>query len=176
MKTDLFVDRYWAGLLFWKGSTCRVLVTLKSGTEISQGICNCKFSANLPQGRFPVIAEITRCHTFINEIHHASARCQYFNENFYCKNCLRVFFAMTGKPASVSFWPLLIIELVARTVPERLIILLMERQIRDQWNFLHHPLLRRLRSDLLNPKFGNQKSALLWLKSHNFSETLIGDN
>ena len=31
--------------------------------------------------------------------------------------------------------------------------------------------LRRLRSDLLNPKFGSQKSALLWLKSHNFSET-----
>ena len=31
--------------------------------------------------------------------------------------------------------------------------------------------LRRLRSDLLNPKFGNQKSALLWLKSHNFSKT-----
>ena len=31
--------------------------------------------------------------------------------------------------------------------------------------------LRRLRSDLLNPKFGSQKSALLWIKSHNFSET-----
>ena len=31
--------------------------------------------------------------------------------------------------------------------------------------------LRRLRSDLLNPKFASQKSALLWLKSHNFSET-----
>ena len=31
--------------------------------------------------------------------------------------------------------------------------------------------LRRLRSDLLNPKFGIQKSALLWLKSHNFSDT-----
>ena len=28
--------------------------------------------------------------------------------------------------------------------------------------------LRRLRSDLLNPKFGSQKSALLWLKSHSF--------
>ena len=31
--------------------------------------------------------------------------------------------------------------------------------------------LRKLRSDLLNPKFGSQKSALLVLKSHNFSET-----
>ena len=31
--------------------------------------------------------------------------------------------------------------------------------------------LRRLRSDLLNPKFGRQKSALLRLKSHNFSKT-----
>ena len=31
--------------------------------------------------------------------------------------------------------------------------------------------LRRLRSDPLNPKFGSQKSALLWLKSRNFSET-----
>ena len=31
--------------------------------------------------------------------------------------------------------------------------------------------LRRLRSDLLNPKFGRQKSTLLCLKSHNFSET-----
>ena len=31
--------------------------------------------------------------------------------------------------------------------------------------------LRRLRSDVLNPNFGNQKSALLWLKSHNFSKT-----
>ena len=43
--------------------------------------------------------------------------------------------------ASVSFWPLLIIELVARAVPERLIIRLMEWQMRDKWNFLHHPLL-----------------------------------
>ena len=31
--------------------------------------------------------------------------------------------------------------------------------------------LRRLRSDLLDPKFGSQISALLWLKSHTFSET-----
>ena len=36
---------------------------------------------------------------------------------------------------------------------------------------LQNCYLRRLRIDLLNPKFGNQKSALLWLKSHNFSET-----
>ena len=26
--------------------------------------------------------------------------------------------------------------------PERLIIRLMERQMRDKWNFLHHPLLK----------------------------------
>ena len=32
-------------------------------------------------------------------------------------------------------------------------------------------VLRRLRSDLLNPKFGSQKSALLQLKNHKFSET-----
>ena len=50
-------------------------------------------------GGFPLIAEITHCHTFIKEINHASACIQYFNENFYCKNCLRVFSAMTGKPA-----------------------------------------------------------------------------
>ena len=35
--------------------------------------------------------------------------------------------------------------------------------------FWYH--LRRLRSDLLHPKFGNQKLALLWLKSHDFSGT-----
>ena len=34
-----------------------------------------------------------------------------------------------------------------------------------------HKDLRRLRSDLLNPKFGSQKWALLWLKNHNFSDT-----
>ena len=43
--------------------------------------------------------------------------------------------------ASVSFWPLLIIELVARVVPARLIIRLMERQMHEKWNFLHHPHL-----------------------------------
>ena len=31
-------------------------------------------------------------------MNYARARSQYFNENFYCKNCLRVFSAMTGKP------------------------------------------------------------------------------
>ena len=50
-------------------------------------------------GRFPVIAEISRSHTFLKEINHASARSQYFNGNFYCKNCLRVFSAMTGNKA-----------------------------------------------------------------------------
>ena len=29
------------------------------------------------KGRFPLIAEITRCHTFTKEINHASARCQF---------------------------------------------------------------------------------------------------
>ena len=42
---------------------------------------------------------------------------------------------------SVSFWPLLIIKLMARAVPERWIIRLIERQMRDRWNFLYHPLL-----------------------------------
>ena len=42
--------------------------------------------------------------------------------------------------ASVSIWPLLIIELVARAAPERWIIRLIELQMRDRWNF-HHPLL-----------------------------------
>ena len=35
----------------------------------------------------------------------------------------------------------------------------------------HCTYLRRLRSNLLNTKFGSQKSALLLFKSHNFSET-----
>ena len=51
------------------------------------------------KGGFPLIAEITSCHTFTKEINHASDRCQYFNKIFYCKNCLRVFSEMTGKPA-----------------------------------------------------------------------------
>ena len=45
------------------------------------------------------MAEITRCHTFTKEINRASAPSQYSNENFYRKNCLRVFSAMAGKPA-----------------------------------------------------------------------------
>ena len=45
------------------------------------------------------MAEITRCHNFTKEINRASARNQNSNENFYCKNCLRAFSAMTGKPA-----------------------------------------------------------------------------
>ena len=48
---------------------------------------------------FPVMAEITHRHTFTKQISHATSLSQYFNENFYCKNCLRVFFTMTGKPA-----------------------------------------------------------------------------
>ena len=53
------------------------------------------------KGGFSVIAEITRCHTFTKEINHEIARSQYFDENFYCKNSLPVFSAMTGNPALV---------------------------------------------------------------------------
>ena len=52
-----------------------------------------------PQGGFPVIAEITRCRTFMREINDVSSHSQHFNENLYCKNCQRVFSVMTGKPA-----------------------------------------------------------------------------
>ena len=48
---------------------------------------------------FPVMAETTRNHTFTKQISHATSRSQYFNENCYCKNCLRLFLAMTGKSA-----------------------------------------------------------------------------
>ena len=47
--------------------------------------------------------------------------------------------------ASVSLWPLLIIELVARAVPEHIIIRLMELQMREKWNFLHHPFFLKIR-------------------------------
>ena len=50
--------------------------------------------------KLPVIVEITHCHTLTKEINHASGCSQYFNENFYYNNCLQVFSAMTGKPAS----------------------------------------------------------------------------
>ena len=50
-------------------------------------------------GGFPFMAEITRCHAFTKEINRVSTCSQYSNENFYCKNCLRVFSAMTGKAA-----------------------------------------------------------------------------
>ena len=55
---------------------------------------------NPHSGWIPVIAEITRSHVFTKEIYHASTRSQYFNGNFYCKDYLRVFSAMIGKPAS----------------------------------------------------------------------------
>ena len=51
------------------------------------------------RGGFPVIAESTRSHVFTNGINHASTRSQYVNRNFYCKNCVRVFSDITGKPA-----------------------------------------------------------------------------
>ena len=46
-----------------------------------------------------------------------------------------------GIRASLFFWPLLIIKLVARVIPARLIFRQMERQMRDNWNFLDHPRL-----------------------------------
>ena len=49
------------------------------------------------------MAEITRWNTFTKEINNASARSQYFDENFYCKNCLHVFSAMTGNSALSRF-------------------------------------------------------------------------
>ena len=45
------------------------------------------------------MAEITRWHAFIKDVNRKSTRSQYSNENFYCKNCLRMLSAMTGKPA-----------------------------------------------------------------------------
>ena len=45
------------------------------------------------------MAEITHRHTFTKQISLATSLSLYFNENFYCKNCLRVFLTMAGKPA-----------------------------------------------------------------------------
>ena len=47
-----------------------------------------EIAVDKPEEGFSVIAEITHCHTFAKEINHARVRSQYFNENFYCKNCL----------------------------------------------------------------------------------------
>ena len=55
-----------------------------------------------PWYRFPVMPGITRSHTLLKQISHATSRSQYFNENFYCKKCLRMFLSMTGKPAARS--------------------------------------------------------------------------
>ena len=51
------------------------------------------------KGGFPVIPQTSLSHVFTKEINHASTRSQYLNGNFYCKNRLRVFSAMAGKPA-----------------------------------------------------------------------------
>ena len=48
---------------------------------------------------FPVMAKITCSYIFTKQISHAISCSQYFNENFYCKNCFRVLLTMTGKPA-----------------------------------------------------------------------------
>ena len=45
-----------------------------------------------------------RCHTFTKEINHARAGSRHFNENYYCKNCLPVFSAMTEKPPKKKFY------------------------------------------------------------------------
>ena len=52
---------------------------------------------------FSVIVESTCNYTFTKEINHAGTRSQHFNENVYRKNFLRVFSAMTGKPALCVF-------------------------------------------------------------------------
>ena len=49
---------------------------------------------------FPVMAEITHRHTFTKQISHATSISQYLNENFYCKNYLRVFFYHDRKTGS----------------------------------------------------------------------------
>ena len=41
----------------------------------------CRNSSQVAKGGFPVMAEISRCHTFTKEINHRRARSQYFNEN-----------------------------------------------------------------------------------------------
>ena len=62
------------------------------------GSClSCLIRGN-PWGRFPVMAEITCCNTFTKDVNHARACSQYFTDNFSCKNCLRMFSAITGKP------------------------------------------------------------------------------
>ena len=53
------------------------------------------------KGGFLVIAQTSRSHVFTKEINHASTRNQYLNGNFYCKNRLRAFSAMTEKPALI---------------------------------------------------------------------------
>ena len=55
-----------------------------------------------PWCRFPVMPGITHSHTFIKQISHATSRSQYFDENFYCKKCLRMFLTMTGKRVARS--------------------------------------------------------------------------
>ena len=49
-----------------------------------------------------VIVEITRSHVSTNEISHASTPSQHSKENFYSKNCLRMFSAMTGNPRLID--------------------------------------------------------------------------
>ena len=49
--------------------------------KISQGGGDVNKNARLTKGGFPVMAKITRCHTFKKEINHSRARSQCFNEN-----------------------------------------------------------------------------------------------
>ena len=65
------------------------------------------FAPNMvSQSVLPVIAEVSHCHIFAKEINHTSASSQYFNENFWCKNCLRMFSAITLKLALITLYPL----------------------------------------------------------------------
>ena len=77
-------------------------------------------------------------HNFITQ--YISLRCNAVNE-FYQMIRMAAAGHVRGMLASVSFWPLLIIKLVARVIPARLIFRQMERQMRDKWNLLHHPRL-----------------------------------
>ena len=74
-------------------------IVLISGLKIEQHMYKVVYFFGKPGTILcPVIAEITRCYNFTKQINHASAHSQYSNVNFHCKNCLRLFSAMTGKP------------------------------------------------------------------------------
>ena len=73
-----------AGLGLSRGLGLATVIGLSTGLDLKWISCHGK---------------ITRSHAFTKEVNHASARSPYFNKNFHCKNCLRVFSTMTGKSA-----------------------------------------------------------------------------